>query len=97
MVATCAEAIRNVAEVDRVPIIAGEEGACAGCGVATLSISYYELGRITGEMAFEVLTQGADISQMAIRYAPTTTKEFNAEMCEILGVNVPADYVAIAK
>ena len=97
VVATCAEAIRNVAEVDRVPIIAGEEGACAGCGVATLSISYYELGRITGEMAFEVLTQGADISQMAIRYAPTTTKEFNAEMCEILGVNVPADYVAIAK
>ena len=97
VVATCAEAIRNVAEVDRVPIIAGEEGACAGCGVATLSISYYELGRITGEMAFEVLTQGADISQMAIRYAPTTTKEFNAEMCEILGVNMPADYVAIAK
>ena len=95
--ASCTEAIRNVVEVEKVPVVAGEEGICSGCGVTTLSISYYELGRITGEMAFEVLTQGADISQMAIRYAPTTTKEFNAEMCEILGVNVPADYVAIAK
>ena len=95
--ASCTEAIRNVVEVEKVPVVAGEEGICSGCGVTTLSISYYELGRITGEMAFEVLNQGADISQMAIRYAPTTTKEFNAEMCEILGVNVPADYVAIAK
>ena len=95
--ASCTEAIRNVVEVEKVPVVAGEEGICSGCGVTTLSISYYELGRITGEMAFEVLTQGADIRLMAIRYAPTTTKEFNAEMCEILGVNVPADYVAIAK
>ena len=97
VVATCAEAIRNVAEVDRVPIIAGEEGACAGCGVATLSISYYELGRITGEMAFEVLCEGADISQMAIRYAPTTAKKYNAELCAALGLTMPADYEAIAQ
>ena len=97
VVATCAEAIRNVAEVDRVPIIAGEEGACAGCGVATLSISYYELGRITGEMAFEVLCEGVDISQMAIRYAPTTAKKYNAELCAALGLTMPADYEAIAQ
>ena len=60
--ASCTEAIRNVVEVEKVPVVAGEEGICSGCGVTTLSISYYELGRITGEMAFEVLTQGADIS-----------------------------------
>lgn len=93
--ADCAEAIRNVVEVENVPVIAGEEGICSGCGVATLSISYYELGRITGEMAYEVLCEGADISQMAIRYAPTPTKKYNAELCGILGVTVPEDYVAI--
>ena len=65
--------------------------------MATLSISYYELGRITGEMAFEVLCEGADISQMAIRYAPTTTKKFNAELCEALGLTMPVDYEAIAQ
>ena len=96
-VANNTEAIRNVVEVENVPVVAGEEGICSGCGVATLSISYYELGRITGEMAYEVLVEGADVSQMAIRYAPTTSKEYNAELCEIMGITVPADYTAIAE
>ena len=78
-------------------MVAGEEGICSGCGVTTLSISYYELGRITGEMAFEVLNQGADISQMAIRYAPNTAKKYNAELCAALGLTMPADYEAIAQ
>ena len=95
--ASCTEAIRNVVEVEKVPVVAGEEGICSGCGVTTLSISYYELGRITGEMAFEVLCEGVDISQMAIRYAPTTAKKYNAELCAALGLTMPTDYEAIAQ
>ena len=94
--ASCAEAIRNVVETEMVPVIAGEENLCKGCGVATLSISYYELGKATGEMAYEVLVEGADVSTMDVRFAPTFTKEYNAELCELLGVTVPEDYVAIA-
>ena len=94
--ASCTEAIRNVIEVEKTPAVAGEEGLCKGCGVATLSISYYELGKATGEMAYEVLVEGADISTMDVRFAPTFTKEYNAELCELLGVTVPEDYVAIA-
>ncbi len=94
--ASCAEAIRNVVEVERVPAVVGEEGICSGCGVATLSISYYELGYITGQMAYEVLVEGADITQMAVRYAPTTTKKYNAELCAALGVTIPEGYEAIA-
>ena len=37
--ASNAELINNVALSKKVPIVAGEEGLCAGCGVATLSIS----------------------------------------------------------
>ena len=92
--ASCTEAIRNVVEPAGIPV-AGEEGICAGCGVATLSISYYDLGYATGEMAYEVLVNGADVATMPIQYAPQFTKEYNAELCEILGVNVPEDYVAI--
>ena len=55
--ASCTEAIRNVVEPAGKPVIAGEEGLCAGCGVATLSISYYDLGYTTGEMAYEVLVK----------------------------------------
>ena len=58
--ASCTEAIRNVVEPEGVPVIAGEEGICSGCGVATLSISYYDLGCATGEMAYEILVNGAD-------------------------------------
>ena len=95
--ASCAEAINNVAITAGIPIVAGEEGLCAGCGVATLSISYYDLGYATGEMAAEILVDGADISTMDIRYAPTFTKKFNAANCETLGISVPADYVAIGE
>ena len=93
--ASCTEAIRNVVEPAKKPVIAGEEGLCAGCGVATLSISYYDLGYTTGEMAYEVLVNGADISAMDVRFAPNVVKEYNAEMCELLGIEIPEDYVAI--
>ena len=93
--ASCAEAINNVALNEGTPIVAGEEGLCSGCGVATLSISYYDLGTATGEMALEILTKGADVSTMEVRYAPTFTKKFNAANCETLGLEIPSDYVAI--
>ena len=93
--ASCTEAIRNVVEPEGVPVIAGEEGICSGCGVATLSISYYDLGVATGEMAYEILVNGADVAAMPIQFAPNVTKKYNAELCQILNVTVPADYVAI--
>ena len=73
----------------------GEEGICSGCGVATLSISYYDLGYKTGEMAYEILVNGADVSQTAVEFAPNVTKKYNAANCEALGITVPDDYVAI--
>lgn len=93
--ASCAEAIRNVVETEKVPAVVGEEGICSGCGVATLSISYYDLGVATGKMAYEILVNGADIATMPVEFAPQFTKEYNPEMAELLGVAIPEDYVAI--
>ncbi|MBQ7896169.1 MAG: ABC transporter substrate-binding protein [Oscillospiraceae bacterium] len=93
--ASCTEAINNVALPAGVPIVAGEEGICKGCGVATLSISYYDLGYATGLQAYEVLVNGADVSTMPIEFAPQFTKKYNAANCDALGVAAPADYVAI--
>lgn len=93
--ASCTEAINNVAEPAGVPIIAGEEGICAGCGVATLSINYYDLGVTTGKMAAKILTGESNISEMPIEYFPAPVKKFNPTICEALGVTVPEDYVAI--
>lgn len=90
------EVINNICLPAKVPVIAGEEGICAGCGVATLSISYYDIGYAAGEMAYEILVNGADITTMPIQYAPQVTKEYNAEICAELGITPPEDYVAIA-
>lgn len=89
------EAIANVVIPAGVPVIAGEEGICSGCGVATLSISYYDLGYSTGEMAYQILAEGADVSAMPVEYAPQVTKKYNAANCEALNITVPSDYVAI--
>lgn len=89
------ETINNITLPAGIPIIAGEEGICKGCGVATLSISYYDIGYKAGEMAYEILVNGADITTMAVEYAPQVTKEYNTEIAEKLGVAVPEDYVAI--
>lgn len=94
-VASNTQIIRNVCLPAKVPIIAGEEGICKGCGVATLSISYYELGYATGEMAVEILVNGANPGDMEIRYAPKFTKLYNADICRELGITVSGDYEAI--
>lgn len=92
--ASCAETINNVAEPANVPIIAGEEGIMAGCGIATLSIDYYELGKVTGDMAVKILTGEADISTMPIEYYPNPKKEYDQERCDKLGITVPDDFEA---
>ena len=93
--ASCTEAINNVAQPAGVPIIAGEEGLCKGCGVATLSISYYELGVATGEMAAKILKGEANVAEMEIGYDPNPVKKYNPELVEALGLTIPDDYVAI--
>jgi putative ABC transport system substrate-binding protein len=90
------EVVRNAALDAGVPIIAGEEGICSGCGVATLSISYYDIGYTAGEMAYEILVNGTDPGDMDIQFAPNVVKEYNAEICEELGITPPEGYVAIA-
>ena len=89
------ETIGNVVIPASIPVIAGEEGICSGCGVATLTISYYDIGYKTGEMAVEILVNGADISTMPIEYAPQFVKKYNPEIAESLGVAIPEGYEAM--
>ena len=88
------EAIANILVPAKVPAICGEEGICSGCGVATLSISYYDLGVTTGKMAAKILTGEADISTMPIEYTDATPK-YNPTICEELGIQPLDGYEAI--
>lgn len=94
-VANNAEAINNVLEPAGVPLVAGEQGICTGCGIATLSISYYDIGYKAGEMAYEILVNDADPATMEIEYAKELTKMYMADRCTALGITVPDTYEAI--
>lgn len=87
--------ISNICLPAGVPIIAGEEGICAGCGVATLSISYYDLGVATGKMAVRILRDGEDISTMPVEYAPNFVKKYNESICKEMNITIPDGYEAI--
>ena len=89
------EIINNICLPAKVPVIAGEQGICKGCGIATLSISYYDIGYKAGEMGAEILMDGKDVKEMPIEFAPEVTKKYNKANCEALGITVPDDYVVI--
>lgn len=95
--ASSTEIINNICEPAGVPIIAGEQGICSGCGIATLSISYYDIGYKAGEMAYDILANGADVSTMEVESAPNVTKMYNPELCDALGITVPDGYEAIGE
>lgn len=86
--ASCAETIYG--KIGKTPLIAGEAGICSGCGIATLSISYYDLGYKTGEMAAQILKGEVKIAEMPIAYAPSAEKKYNAAICADLGIDVEA-------
>lgn len=87
--------INNICLPAGVPIIAGEQGICSGCGIATLSIDYYDIGYRAGEMAYEILAEGADITTMDVETASQVTKMYNPVICEELGITIPEGYEAI--
>lgn len=94
-IASATAAVNEIAEPAGVPIIAGEEGICRGCGVGTLSISYYSIGQKAGEMAAEILLNGANPAEMEIQYAADLTKKYVADRATALGITIPEDYEAI--
>ena len=87
--------VSNVTEPAGIPVICGEENMCKSGGLATLSISYYDLGYTTGQQAIRILSEGEDVSTMPIENAAATTKEYNASYAEAIGMTMPEDYTAI--
>ena len=93
-VAANTETVANIVIPSGVPVVGGDPGICSGCGVATITADYYELGRLTGELAAQILRGEADISETAVQYGPMQ-KIYNPANCETLGVSVPDDYTAV--
>ena len=93
--ASCSETINNITLEKKIPVICGEEGTCVACGVATLTIDYYELGVTTAKMARAILTGEKNIEEMPIQYFENPVKKYNPEIASALGIEIPSDYIAI--
>lgn len=90
------EIIKNVTVPAGVPVICGEEGMCGSGGLATLSISYYDLGAKAAEMAYEILVNGANPAEMPVEYVSEgITPKYNAEVAAALGITMPENLVVI--
>ena len=88
--------IYGVTAESKTPGICGESGMVYNGGLATLGISYFQLGYETGLMAVEVLG-GADISEMPIRFA-TEGFEYaiNKTVADEIGLEIPDDLLPFA-
>ncbi|WP_178668498.1 ABC transporter substrate-binding protein [uncultured Eubacterium sp.] len=86
-VASNGSIVDEVCQKAETPIISGETSACiAYNGVATYSIDFYEIGYQAGEMAYEILVNGADPATMNIRAPQKLTAQYNPEMAKKYGV-----------
>ena len=86
-VASNGSIVDEVCQKANTPIISGETSACiAYNGVATYSIDFYEIGYQAGEMAYEILVNGADPATMNIRAPQKLTAQYNPEMAKKYGV-----------
>lgn len=92
-----AELINNIAEPAGIPIIAGEEGICKGCGLATLSISYYDIGVAAANQAYDILVNGKNPAEMDITFSETFVKEYVKSRADALKISVPEEYKEIAE
>lgn len=93
--ASCAAAINNAAEPTGTPIISGDADTCRECGIASFCIDYNELGRITGNMAVQILTGEKNISEMPVEYYSNPVKMYNKEIASSLDIQIPENYTAL--
>lgn len=72
-----------------IPIVCGETGMNDACGVATYGVNYYSLGVKAGDMAADILIDGADISTMPVATDPNPALAVNNDVANAIGFTVP--------
>ena len=88
--------VANVCQPAGIPVICGEEGMCGNGGLATVSISYYDIGYLCGQQAVDILVNGADVSKMPIGYSTNPVKKYNADFAEAINFTMPEGFDPIA-
>ena len=90
-IASAVPALIKITEKAKLPVFAGEGGEVKGGATAAIAIDYYELGKIAGTMAAEILEGKAKPETMPIQYQKNFKTVFNEASVKNLGLTIPAD------
>ncbi len=91
LVANAVSTVATIARDNEIPYIAGEEALVEGGALATVSINYYDLGKVAGQQAAEILSGSASPANMPIAFqdAQDVRTVANTETAELLGIEIP--------
>ena len=82
--------VSMIANDNGLPVIVGESGQVEAGGLATYGIDYYQLGYMAGEMAVDILVNGADPAEIPVGYLSADKCELavNEDTAAKLGIDV---------
>lgn len=83
--------VSGITTKSKTPVICGEEAMLQNGGLATLGISYYDLGYQTGQMAVKVLKGEAEAASMPVEKSTQFNFAINGEIAEEIGIKIPED------
>ena len=87
------ESVKNITQPAKIPVICGEGGMVQSGGTASVAIDYYTLGYRAGEMAYEIMVNGADPATTPIGFMTADDMELiiNEENVAAIGLTIPDD------
>ena len=85
----------NAAEKYGIPVYGSEEEQVKNGCMASVSIDYVSLGKVTGQMAIDVL-KGADAATMAVKTITDASLVYNPDVVAALQLTLPDSYTDAA-
>ena len=73
----------------KIPVVCGESGMNALCGIATYGVDYYSLGVKAGDMTADILLNGSDPAAMKVATDPNPALSVNPDIAEDIGFTIP--------
>ncbi|MBQ8829912.1 MAG: ABC transporter substrate-binding protein [Burkholderiaceae bacterium] len=88
-IASAVPALIKITEPAKLPVFTGEGGMVKSGATAAIALDYYELGKIAGDMAADILDKKSKPQDMAIRFQNNFKTLVNKRAAEALGVKIP--------
>ncbi|TFE04025.1 ABC transporter substrate-binding protein [Jeotgalibacillus salarius] len=96
-VVSALESVIGVANDQDIPLFVGELDSVARGGFAAYGFEYGDIGYEAGQMAVEILTEGADPGEMAVQYPGNLKLMINRDAAEEMGIEVKSEWEEMAE